>query len=297
MNIILQYVLINRFIGNRYDVIHAHLPLAEILLSLCNKSKTVFVASKHNVESFHPKHANFFSVAISRLVSKRFDGIIFISKAVKKFLIERGEISINKLSKVIYYGVDNEVEINYKKSKVYLDLTQVKIGTISRLVRQKDIPTLLNGCSELSSIENIHIYIVGRGILRKELQNLALVLKIEKNIEWIDQVENVQEFYKSIDIFSLTSIYEGLGLVLLEAMQAGKPIIAARNSAILEVLGENFEYYFETSNVEDYKVVLMKLMSDLRKGKIIDYSSQINKFDAIAMEHEISNFYKECGAK
>ena len=62
------------------------------------------------------------------------------------------------------------------------------------------------------------------------------------NVEFISYIKNMSDFYSSIDIFILTSIEEGFGMVLFEAMKFGLPIIATSNVGAIDNLEKNIEY-------------------------------------------------------
>ena len=79
---------------------------------------------------------------------------------------------------------------------------------------------------------------MGSGPLKIELQSLSADLGIEEFVTWKGQLQEVLPFYRSLDVFVLPSDYEGFGLVLLEAMSQGIPVVARRISAIPEVMGE-----------------------------------------------------------
>jgi glycosyltransferase involved in cell wall biosynthesis len=83
------------------------------------------------------------------------------------------------------------------------------------------------------------LHILGDGSQRKYLSNLVVGLGLNENVLFHRRTERVQDFLKSLDLFVLSSLYEGFGLVLLEAMLASSPIIASNSTAIPEVLGIN----------------------------------------------------------
>jgi glycosyltransferase involved in cell wall biosynthesis len=88
----------------------------------------------------------------------------------------------------------------------------------------------------LKAVPGAELVIVGVGPLEAELKKMTLGLGIENRVRWLGKRSDVPAVMKSFDVFALTSIYEGFGLVLLEAMAAGIPVVASRVSAIPEVL-------------------------------------------------------------
>jgi glycosyltransferase involved in cell wall biosynthesis len=139
---------------------------------------------------------------------------------------------------IIYYGLKSTSVSQKKKSGVQSRPTQ--LGTVSRLVPQKNLPLLLSALKELNSLNSssFELAVMGTGPLEKELQSIALGLGVEKSVSWKGQSKDILAFYHSLDVFVLPSDYEGFGLVLLEAMSQGIPVVARRISAIPEVMGE-----------------------------------------------------------
>lgn len=292
-SILFQRRLIQHKINENFNVIHAHLPLAEVILSMCRKKGSLFISSRHNVETFYPKYDNILSSILSRIVTFRFNGVVCISNSVFKFLVSRKEVNIRKMH-TIYYGSDKANAPTNSHQFRSNELSEIKIGTISRHEPQKDLATLLSGIALLDKNENWHLTMVGQGSLSQKLYRHAEHLGLNGSISWIKESANVAEIYNKLDIFALSSLYEGLGLVLVEAMQFKIPIIAARNSAIVEVLGNEYPYFFETSNVIDFIEVLRRLIQDLRNGYEPNYRNQLSKFDSESMQKNMDRFYKRC---
>ncbi len=109
---------------------------------------------------------------------------------------------------------------------------------VGRLYRRKRVDVLLRAASLLrSQIPGLHVRIVGRGPCARSLERLSRRLGLEDTVQWLGDVSRARlaAEYNSCDVFCLPSIQEGFGIVLLEAMAAGKPVVASRAAAIPEV--------------------------------------------------------------
>lgn len=218
-------------------VVHAHLPRAELLCALSLRQES-FIVTRHNSEAFFPKGSAKLSQLLSRFVLKRAFASISISKAVADYLKTSGEMRDSEANHIIYYGLE-KTSVS-PKAKIGTRSQPVQLGTVARLVPQKNLPLLLETLKELNSKNStkFELSIVGTGPLLKELQLIAVKLGVEKAVSWKGQSEEMVAFYQSLDVFVLPSDYEGFGLVLLEAMSQGIPIVARNISAIPEVMGE-----------------------------------------------------------
>lgn len=108
-----------------------------------------------------------------------------------------------------------------------------------RLYRRKRVDVLLGATAALRGrMPDLEVRIVGSGPCAGPLHRLAHELKIEGRVAWLGDVSRSQlaAEYSRCDVFCLPSVQEGFGIVLLEAMAAGKPIVAARAAAIPEVV-------------------------------------------------------------
>ena len=297
-NVLFQIVQL--WILNRRSsfIVHAHLPRAELITSI-TKGGNRLVLSKHNSEPFFPGAPKIISRNLARYVNQRADTIICISNAVKQFIINNREIlSINKMV-VIYYGAD---QIGYKPNdksdfrKQELGIQNNFIfGTVARIEKQKDYPVLLKAYSEfLKSHPTSKLLIVGDGSLLSELKSLGNSLNLNNNIVWVGKVPNPMDYINLMDVFVLASKYEGFGLVLVEAMQVRKPILAANNSSIPEVLGSEYKGLFNTGD-------FLNLSSKMKECLKLDYTKSLNlslqvrlqNFKADVMAANILAIYKE----
>lgn len=290
LNPLRQSILIRKYLSNQDVIIHAHLPRAELIARL-SVDQQIFVVSRHNAEPFFPGAPKIFSIILSRFVTRRANLCIAISKAVQNYLQKAREISPKTLSAVVLYGYQKK---RILKSRSLSDaITNFHIGTIARLVPQKDYPTLLRAFALI--IENIPqatLSIVGSGPLEIELKKLADELGISNKIDWIGRRSDIDNFLQNIDLFLLTSAYEGFGLVLLEAMANRVPIIAAKNSAIPEVIGDFPETLFETGNYLDLSEKIESSLTMVSRNEIVDRQiNRLQEFDAREMSNRILVLY------
>jgi glycosyltransferase involved in cell wall biosynthesis len=107
-----------------------------------------------------------------------------------------------------------------------------------RLYRRKRVDVLLRAAAVLRErVRDLEVRIVGDGPCAEALRRLGRELKLERTVTWLGHVprSDLAAEYRGADVFCLPSVQEGFGIVLLEAMAAGKPIVAARAAAIPEV--------------------------------------------------------------
>lgn len=301
-NFLKQISQLSRHLRKNPSPVHAHLPKSELLAAIVVANK-YFVFSRHNSEPFWPGRPRIISNLLSKFVCKRAAQGIAISSAVKSYLIKRGEIPTGYIIDVIHYGFQKDSSTNSAGLKSITNLMTsqgsiFKIGTIGRLVPQKDYPTLLGAFSNvLESVPNIELYVVGEGYLRKDLTELSQSLGINGKMHWLGKTEYTNEFLSKIDLFILPSKYEGFGLVLLEAMVAKKPIIAANNSAIPEVLGKTYEGLFSTGDINALAHQIKTVISDKNFSErlVQSYASQLDLFGPSEMNRNIKKVYSNAG--
>ena len=298
---IFQVTKFRKFIRNNEYPVHTHLPQAELVASLaCEKKK--FIISRHNFEPFWPNKPKLVSVLLSRFVTSRAAGGIAISNAIKNYLLEAKEISKEFQVRTVYYGFEHEVDdlsdSNKLANEILNSKKNFKLGTIGRLVPGKNYPTMLKAVAKIVDIDpNVKFFIVGGGSSEQALIKVCIDLKIENNVIWVGRTEHIREFFSKIDLFIFASKGEGFGLVLLEAMLANKPILAANNSAVPEVLGLNYKGLFSTN---DYKLLsdkIIELMNDHTKSEslVLEYKKQIKLFNPVDMADNVSKVYKIAG--
>lgn len=236
---------LRKLIGSvRPDIIHVHMPPAELYTRLALmlwRFKPVLVISKHNDEPFYRGVGQ---RIIGRWVARRAARVIAISEAVNLYV--RNQLHIPAWRVItVHYGINPEPFAKVAASDRALLREQWQVpadawvlGTVARLVPQKALHVLLHGYAQYLAQAKVpsRLILVGQGPLDQELKALAQKLEIEKSVVWAGFREDIPTVMRAFDAFALTSVYEGFGLVLLEAMAAGLAIAASAVSAIPEIV-------------------------------------------------------------
>ncbi|MEG1041736.1 MAG: glycosyltransferase, partial [Pseudomonas sp.] len=112
------------------------------------------------------------------------------------------------------------------------------VGNVGRLHPDKDQATLLRGFAQaLPGLPaGARLAILGKGRLEQSLKTLAGELGIADRVDFIGQVPDARRYFKAFDAFALSSDHEPFGMVLLEAMVAGVPVLATACGGAIEVV-------------------------------------------------------------
>jgi len=156
---------------------------------------------------------------------------------------------------VIYNGIP----VQAYNSKSINPNNKLIIGNAGRLVPQKNQSELLSLAKVLIS-NNIEfeMRIAGDGPLKSELNKAINENKLNKHVKLLGFIDNMPDFYQNIDVFVLTSNFEGFGFVLAEAMMHGIPAIAKSVSSNPELIvhNKNGFLYNEIKDVYNYLIAL-----------------------------------------
>jgi glycosyltransferase involved in cell wall biosynthesis len=175
----------------------------------------------------------------------------------------------NKI-RIIYNGIDLE-EHQKAKSKLLYQRTdgEIILGNAGRLTEEKGHIYLLELARILKEKKiKFKMLIAGTGKLRYRLHKIVRSYKIEKEVKFLGFVKNIKSFNQSIDIFLLTSLWEGFGYVIVEAMAEEKPVIAFDIRSSAEIIDQGQTgFLVEKGNVEDLaeKVDILAKNEKLRK--------------------------------
>ena len=223
------------------DIVHTHLLHADLygIPAARWSGVPVVISSRHNDNAFR-RRAPF--KQINRFLWRLTDAGITISDSLTRFTIEVEGASPSKIHR-IYYGLDAGKSLDKRAARATLlgelGLPQdaLLIGTVCRLTEQKGITYGLQAFARIAAdFPTAHLLIAGDGLLRPSLETQSAALGLTERVHFLGWREDVPALMAAFDIFLVPSLWEGFGLVLLEAMAQSTPIIASRVSAIPEIV-------------------------------------------------------------
>lgn len=223
------------------DLVHTHLVHADLHGTLAARwAGLPVVSSRHNDDPF--RQGLLLGLGL-RAVDSLQTRIIAISRAVAEFTERYEGVPASKLS-VVRYGLPFGLTRPTRRAEVRASWEagddHCLLVTVGRLVEQKGQQFLLQALARLGPLapdgRRWKLAIVGDGPLRADLTRLAEELGVGRQVIFSGFRSDVRDVMAAADLYVHPSLWEGFGLVLLEAMAAGRAVVASRVSAIPEVV-------------------------------------------------------------
>lgn len=256
----------------KIDIIHSHWLLPSGLIgAICRKIfKVPHIATVHGSDVNTIKKSKFLSKICSFIIHNS-DRITANSNYTKNILLSIDDKAKNRVE-VVPMGVD----INYSKSEDNTNLKEVfgaeyLILSIGRLIGWKGTKYLIIAMKDVTKkFPTAKLVIGGNGPEKGNLENLTKELNLKKKVIFTGYIEDMDlpKYYSVADVFVLPSINldgqtEGLGVVLLEAMACGTPIIGSNVGGIQDIIEDGYNgFLVPEKSSEDLAGKILELLSN-----------------------------------
>ena len=215
---------------NNYDIIHFHTKRAHALsfwLSRGTPRPKCVVTRRMD----YPEASNWYTRC---LYNRKVDGVVAVSQRISELLVQAG-VAPEKI-RLIHDGIDpRPFESAANNRDIHTDC--VVVGMAAVFEERKGHRFLLEAARRLKAqVCRIQYRLAGDGSLRQSLENTATRLGLKDDVQFLGFVSDIPTFLSQVDIFVLPSLFEGLGVAALEAMAAGKAVIASRVGGLAEVV-------------------------------------------------------------
>ena len=201
---------------------------------------TDFLSSYFWKESF----LNKIRVLVGKFLIKKANCIRVVSERIKNSLLKSKTFSSRLQPSVTVLPIFVDIEkikntpISFDVRKKYPQFSFI-IMMASRLEKEKNINLAIEMMKELTyQYPKIGMVIIGEGREKKKLENLAAKYNLQKNIIFEGWQNDLISYYKTANVFLLTSLYEGYGLTIIEALACGCPVVSSDVGIASEVISE-----------------------------------------------------------
>lgn len=286
---------------NRIDLVHSHGYKPNIMLGSLFKRTFKIVATVHGWANRSTTARGKTYEFLDAMALKRFDSVVAVSRGVIESLKIR-RVDGRKIQ-LIYNGLEKRcVANNYRTQELRkhygLPDDAIVIGAVGRLAKVKGQSYLVDAMPYvLEHIENCYLLIAGDGPAVDELDERIGTYNLGERIKLIGYERNIDQFLAAIDLFVMPSLSEGLPISLLEAMAAGKPVIASAVGGIPEVIdGDSSGMLVPAADSHALGNAIVEL---LRNREIMLQMAEINKtivsnkFSSDAMMAQYAGLYRK----
>jgi len=209
----------------RPDVVHTHLVHADVYGG-AGAGRTPLVSTKHNDDRFRLGPFRY----VERALTRRAARVIAISESLRRFCVDRVGLPAEKVE-VVHYGLDSLPEPWGDAGEVPVPGDARVLLCVARLTQQKGVDVAVRALARIRQAEPRAVLVVlGEGPEGPRLGGEGVYLP--------GRIGDVAFWYRRAEMLVHPARWEGFGLALLEAMLAGKPVVATRLCATPEIVAD-----------------------------------------------------------
>ena len=302
IQLILQYLKISSYCKeNQIQLIHAHLPWAGFVSRLVHfKTGIPVIYTEHNLQGRY----HFITKLINKWSFNYQTMAIGVSGDVTQSILQ----NINPVipCKTILNGVNiqsfqrnNPAEGNGIRKQYAIPENGLLVGTVAVFRFQKRLDKWLEIMGEaISKNPDIYGIIVGAGPLAQELLAKNKELNLEGRVFFTGLQTNVKPYYEAMDVFMMSSSFEGLPIALLEAMSMGCAVVSTDAGGIKEVLKNNENGIMVA--VDDWRTLSSSILELAQNPTQLAYfqtearKQVAENFSIKAMVTQLESLYNRC---
>ncbi|MDQ0285987.1 glycosyltransferase involved in cell wall biosynthesis [Desulfofundulus luciae] len=237
-------ILVDTLMAEKITIMHAHSAKAGLVARVAAKvarTPVVFMTAHNSIfyEFWPPWKKAAFAFG-ERLLARYTHRILTVSEALRQELLIRERLHPDRVV-TIHNGIDpapfrREVDRRAVLRSLGLPPLGRLVGTIARLAPQKGVSYFLQAAAILCRDYQVNFVVVGDGPLRMVLEEEGRALGLGGRLFFTGERRDIPQILAAMDVFVLPSITEGLPLTILEAMAAGKPVVATQVGGLPEVV-------------------------------------------------------------
>lgn len=235
--------------SGKFDILHSHNGRTALIAALAVRSarRGFLVTTQHFISPNHTSHRGFKKIvsgAIHRWIDRHTHAQVAISQSVRQAMLARNRAHGSRIHLVPNGLVDPSLESLRNAAEIREELglhsSALLLVCAARLEAEKNIGDLVEAMMIVSPmIPAVVCVIIGEGSQRTALENLVRERRLQEVVKLPGFRADALSIIHAADVFVLPSTQEPFGLVLLEAMALGKPVVAVRAGGPVEIVVEN----------------------------------------------------------
>jgi glycosyltransferase involved in cell wall biosynthesis len=294
------------FVKNeKIDVIHTHGHFPGIIGRFVGRLLKKKVISTYHLALNEDGHPTITKI-LTKITLTFANYITFVSQKVEKSFFKDSMVFdyslINKRNHfTIYNGVDIEeinkslegLDRNLIRKYYEIDKDDIFLLNIGRLTEQKGQKYLIEAMRKIVKVnKNVKLVIIGEGELKEYLEKMIDQNSLEEHIKIFPPTRDIFKVMASADVFIFPSLWEGLPVVLIEAMAIGIPIIATNVTGINEIITNNHDgILVESKNADTLADAVTDLINNKEKIKSLVLNANNTVKERFTLDR-MSNYYE-----
>lgn len=261
------------FKKNKYKIVHSNINALSVFpLRAAKKAKIpVRIAHSHSTSNKKEWKKNIVKNVLRPFSKKYATDYFACTEHAGRWLF--GDKTFDKgLVTVINNGIDveqykfNKKTREEKRKELNLKDTDLVIGHIGRFMKQKNHEFLIDIFNELHKQNNNYkLMLIGQGPLENEIKQKVKDLGIEDSVMFLGQKSDANKYYQAMDVFLFPSLYEGLGMVMIEAQCSGLPCIASTEVPIIAKVSDKTYFIGLDQPISDWTSKVKEVINRDRK--------------------------------
>lgn len=298
-----QKELIKIFKENNYKIVHSHINVLSVFpLRAAKKAGVpIRIAHSHSTTNKAEWKKNLVKQVLRPFSKVYANKYMACTEHAGRWLFgnkefDKGNVYVlNNAIDLTQFKYNNKIRKELRKELNIADDICV-IGHIGRFVKQKNHEFLIDIFNEVhKEKENTMLLLVGQGPLVDEIKAKVESLRLNESVKFVGQRNDVSRFYQAFDYFLFPSLYEGLGMVAIEAQCAGLSCLCSTEVPKVAKVTDNVSFLHLTDEISKWKDEVLK---ELDQGNRRDCSNDVSmsgyniKEEAKKLEREYKKFSK-----
>ncbi len=282
------------FKDNHYDVFHRHanssIIFIDLLVAKISKVKTR-IAHCH---STHSNHNNVIHYIFRSFVNQTSNIRLACSKEAGLFMFGKSNFNvINNGINIKQFLFNQKTRKKIRKELNILDDSLV-IGHVGRFAPEKNHDFIINFFERIQEkgINNTILMLIGDGPCMDKIKKQVSSKKLEEKVIFLGNKNNVYDYLQAMDIFVFPSLYEGLGISLIEAQASGLKCIVSDRIPDEAIVTKNV-IKKELDAIDDWTNILLEFQENEYDRAVFSKNDKLYSYDIINTTNEICKIYKK----